>query len=920
VALLLAVGMVASLLAIGIVTPAGAQSSEVLWSEPVNLSRSGAASQAQVVVGPDGLVQTFWWDQFDGLMTAYRVNSSWTDRAKAPIVITEIVGEGAQAEVVSTPIAAMPYLAAGAGYTHAFWLGEPDEETDIRPFLHSRLSLGSTAWSNPRQVAETALAWKMTAAPDGTLHLIYLRPLHTEGAAAGVYYQRSTNGGASWSAPSPLYQTVYLRLVEAEDVHLWLAADDQGRVYATWDDPRPEQTFLAVSADLGVTWSTARWIEQDLLQAQTGGQGAQRARFVLTGDQPLLLWEATGAAAGCRLYQQQVTPPAIGDLAATEAADLALGEPQRVLDPLGACPEAPTFLRFSAGNPLFITTNEGLTVAAWNGTQWSEPKSLSFSFGHPELGGQVYLDGLHTALGGDRLVVVGQGTSGDIWYLESVVEAWDWAFAPSPPWSQPTNVSQDNRPTGLPALAVDAEGRLHAMWGDPSPGLDVEPAADGPPTGALTYVRLEPAASGASDQGASQWTRPNEVLQSPQGAARDPVLVAHGDQLFALWSGGHNGAIYASRAFVLDAYAPGGWSEPTVVPMGGVTASSPAVIVDVHGVLHVVYAAPLNEGRGIYYLRSDPSFQDSEGGQPDAGFSWSEPRLVFDAQAAGFAAVDHPALALDPAGMLHVVWVRGSSMGAFPPQAVLHSASDDGGLTWTEPRILAEGAFDWPMVAAPLAGEVHVLWNQVQGGSSWTHRWSLDYGQTWTYQQRVLGFGEVPGPAGMTADGAGNLHLVGVERDEGSAPVLVYAFWRWEEERWEEEELFRVDGAGYPLPGVAAALLGDQGRLDVLFRAWAAGEGQTRRDVLHSWRTVAVVPEGPAPAYTPVPTVTPTPVPTLTPTATPRPTVAAAPPPDAPPSVGFGPITLPLIAVGGIGLILIIIVGILLTRAGSGRR
>jgi hypothetical protein len=150
--------------------------------------------------------------------------------------------------------------------------------------------------------------------------------------------------------------------------------------------------------------------------------------------------------------------------------------------------------------------------------------------------------------------------------------------------------------------------------------------------------------------------------------------------------------------------------------------------------------------------------------------------------------------------------------------------------------------------------------------------------------------------------------------------VLIYAFWRREAEQWEEQDLFRVDDALDPLPGVPIALLGSQGRLDAVFRARVAAEGGTRPAVLHSRRTVAVVAEGPEPAYTPVPTITPTPLPTATPTPTPRPTVAAEAPRVGPPTVGFGPLTLPLIAVGGIGLILIIIVGVLVTRGGTRRR
>jgi hypothetical protein len=172
----------------------------------------------------------------------------------------------------------------------------------------------------------------------------------------------------------------------------------------------------------------------------------------------------------------------------------------------------------------------------------------------------------------------------------------------------------------------------------------------------------------------------------------------------------------------------------------------------------------------------------------------------------------------------------------------------------------------------------------------------------------------------LTADGAGNLHLVGLGRDERGAPALLYALWRWEEERWEEQDLYRVAGAQDSLPGVAVALLGAEGRLDAAFRARLEGEGETRSDVLYARRTVAAVAESPEPAYTAVPTATPTPAPTFTPSPTPRAQVGAEPPLAGPPTVGLGPLTLPLIAVAGLGLAVIIIVIVLVTRKGGAGR
>jgi hypothetical protein len=53
--------------------------------------------------------------------------------------------------------------------------------------------------------------------------------------------------------------------------------------------------------------------------------------------------------------------------------------------------------------------------------------------------------------------------------------------------------------------------------------------------------------------------------------------------------------------------------------------SWPGILADPRGdALHVIYAVPYNEGRGIYYVRSN-----------DGGATWLAPAVVFDAVESG---------------------------------------------------------------------------------------------------------------------------------------------------------------------------------------------------------------------------------------------------------------------------------------------
>ena len=879
---------------------------------PVNLSRSGAASSPAIVAGADGTLRVFWWDQFDGLMVADGVIFAssvlsgtkeisttleiWSDPAPAPIFLVETVQNRTsesgtlEEEFVFTPIDTMPRIEADeAGRAHAFWLGKADGETGARPLMHSRLEADSISWSWAGVAAESAVSFDVAADSSGALHLAYLRAQHTPDAPAGLYYRRSDDGGLTWSPATALHQSRYFRPLSSETARLRLAAGDAGRVYVSWDDPRLERASFAHSADGGATWETLGPV------GDPDGQ-PQRGRVVaVPGGEVLLLWEDARVGSGCSLLQASVNELPAG-------AD---GTGQRVLEGLTACPDNERFLPAGEGLVLMVAGSESdaLTLAAWDGSQWSEPRRLSFSFKDTELGEQVYLSDLQAALvqlspngeglADQALIAVGTDGKGDVWVTTSQMGALKMVFAPPPPWSAAVNFSESQALPGLPAMAADAEGRVHLLWSE-------APAADEPGT-ALFYARWN----------GTQWTRPAKVLQSPEGGAEKPALAVVGDRLHAVWSGGQNGEIFYSRAFLRDAYAAGGWSELQPLPApapsaprrardgaGSGAGNSPDIAADAGGALHVVYALPLNEGRGIYHTRSD-----------DGGENWSPAHQVFDAAAVGWAMADYPRLAIDRQGVLHVVWVRAALPGRGLPQGIYYARSSDGGQTWSEPVEVAEGAYAWPQVAASGPGQVHLLWNEAAGGRAWWHKWSTNdgealrqgSGQGWTRPEQVRGFGEVPGPVGLASDGDGTLHLIGLGHDDAGEPALLYM--TWDGENWGEREMFRLalDEGGES--GAVAALLPALGRLDVAFRGEAKGEGETRQVGLwHTGRAVPTVVVTPAPTFTPHPTATPLPTPTPTVTPQPTPDFGSVLPPTA---SGSMDIPLPLLLGGGLAAVIV---------------
>jgi hypothetical protein len=312
--------------------------------------------------------------------------------------------------------------------------------------------------------------------------------------------------------------------------------------------------------------------------------------------------------------------------------------------------------------------------------------------------------------------------------------------------------------------------------------------------------------------------------------------------------------------------------------------------VDLGGSLHVVYAVPVNEGRGIYYARSED------------GTTWSAERQVFDAAGAGWAMSDYPRLAVDLAGTIHVVWLRADPFGSGLIQTIYYAQSIDGGETWSDPLEVVEGAVAWPEVIASGAGQVHLLWNEATGENAWWHQWSADGGLGWTRPERVPGFGNVPGPGGMMADGTGVLHIVGLGRDDRGEPALLYVTWNGQ--RWAERELFRLDLATVtPVTGVSAALLPASGQLDVVFRGKGKEVGEAvHTDLWHTRRAVPAVVAAPVPTFTPRPAPSPLPTPVPTTFATPTPGFSTAPPLS---SGGSMADLVPLLLAGGLAAVIV---------------
>ena len=902
----------------GLFGRAAAESPAELWSVPTNLSRSGAASQPRIAVAPEGSLQAFWWDRFDGLTTSVRDEKGWSAPVVAPIVISETVGVQPRLR----PIAEMPTLLADhTGEVHALWLDQEDRETHLRPLMHSRLTLGKAIWTSPEVVAESALTYTLAAAPSGGLVAAYVRPTQDITAPAGIYIRRWTPE-AGWGATTLVYPSIYFRLLSAEEAYIRLAVGDKGELHLAWVEPRSGQALYAYSPDGGAGWTPPETL------GRAEDRPARPRVVALPKGGALRMWEGSHMGL-CTLYQQALssvtapssaptatpsspaheltrteiitvtltgTPTPAPALMITSALSLTWAGPQRILDGLRACPQGDRF--WAQGERLFWLWGEGtaeLTMLAWDAERgrWSEPRSLDLRLRNPETQQWLALSDLHAAVVGDKLMVVGaDAASGEVWFTECRISALELAFAPPSPWSTPQRLQQWPE-AGWPAVAVDGEGRVHVVW--------TEPGSGGAGT-ALMYARWD----------GTRWSPAIGVTRDDSGQEllRQPALVADANGLLHLaWSGGNLGQILYARARA-DQAATAGWSEPVELSAPTLAGSWPQMGLDLAGRLYLVYAVPLNEGRGVYLLHSE-----------DGGESWSPPELIFDAVAAGWPAVDHPALAVAADGTLHVAWVKGSLPGAMPPQGIYYTRSTGGPAShsWADPERLADPGYDWPRLAL-LDGQVHLVYAKEADGSVW-HRWAdgtaLEGGaQAWSVPARVPGWQGMAAPVGLSSAGRA-LYLVGLDEAEGT---LRYSVWDSSvtsdsgAPRWSTAETVWLGPEVAGGLGAQAALPPQGGRLAVALRILEATASDWRpAGVLAMVRAVPTVDAGllPTRAVTPQPTATPSPTPVPTPLPSPTPDLGG-PQPSTSPSR--------LLALLGGGLAGVIVLAALGVRAAWVRR
>jgi hypothetical protein len=851
------------------------------WSEPINVSQSGAATQPIIAVAPDGSLHVLWWDTVTGAQSASTVgitSTAWT----SPTAVSVIFGErkldpGTGHEIMTAPRGTRLVPRSGGG-VDALWL-------DSKNQLLSVPAVDGNWGTKTAGLAAEAVVFDVEPGISETLHLAYIRSDDTADSPAGIYYR--ANLGTDWGAAKFVFGSPYFRSAQPGSASLSVAGDASGRAIVVWADPRTGQSVYAMSKDGGTTWSTP----QDISGSAAGR--AQRGRVAVDPKGTwLLIWQDS-TTGGCGFMQRQSA-----DGGQTWSA------PEKVLSDVTRCTEQWTFAHsndnrlWALGSPSDATLSNvtnAISVATWDGSQWSESTDVTLSSHDRATGRSNNLNCIAISVAGSSAGVVGCDPGKDVWVARSAVPLPEFISAAKLAWDPVELLSNPANPApveDLPALVADNQSNFYALWSQSTRTGEADKALYG------------------ATQTNQRWSRANLLLRSQTGINDKPVAIQPfmaidaEDKIHAVWSSGTNGPVNYSWVYARDFGSATNWAEPIALP-GAATASSwPVAAVDSRAnAVYVMYAIPFNEHRGIYIDRS-----------VDGGSTWLSPTVVFDAAIAKWDSADKPQIVYDEqADVLHAAWLQAALPGSTNEQAVYYARSTDQGQTWSLPVSIAQGNVDWPRLASFGADKLYVAWTESapQAATSSTTpygvrgRYSLDGGERWSSTEAVPNFEQVSSAISLSGNGSGQLFLAAVSQNAGGESVLSIS--RWTGQSWSDHEVVRLAQPATAGNAVTLFAASAVGRLSAAMRLQVLGQdNQGQFEVASTGRDIERAAIAPAPTFTPMPTMTPPLTATPEPTATPRPQLANV---DRKPAIGAQGVS-PLLLGGLLAAVVVVFIAV----------
>lgn len=733
---------------LGVAPKSHAQSVQT-WSEPVNLSMSGAATNPSLIVDSKGTLHTFWVDQFSGYQYSTSVDGiSWSvpKTVKFPF---------------NTKGLPPRWIVDTAGIVHLFWI------SDKNALLYAQTSDVSIASPSAWRVMATidSSVYDFDAAVDakGKIHLSYIKnPKAPSNELSGVYYIQSVNGGAIWQQKELLYESAYFRSVNADSAHVRVAVSNDPEnqtVYSVWDDRAQKRVFMGISRNGGQDWEGPTGVVAP--DATNGFQTPFGSNINLIKGDVLLTWQVGEPGVRCALYSRTSSDNG-GNW----------DEPIRVLAESAQCPERSEFLSFDPEYSVMMLTVQGeLSMIVWNGSAWSnmENQTGPSSITNPATFESVLLRCRQAVPFNNRLFVVGcdqaggDEAGGDIWFISRELDPLAGLFPLPSAWGLEKNITRVPQRISAMTSVTDAAGGIHAVWVQTA----ASPAAAYNPR--FMYAQWN----------GTEWSNPAAVIRDLSGVPSHPTLAIDNEQrLLMTWVNENTGDLMFSWANSARANNSLEWSESVILPSPSKLNDAPSIIVDASGRIVVAYAVAVNEDRGIYVTHST-----------DLGATWLSPQRAFDAVEADWDRVGQPKLAFTEDGVLHLLFSQYTALSDDTGGELYYSQSVDGGGTWTKPEAVSNDAVGWSdMISVPQKG-LHRFWQASEKlVVSTFHQISSDGGKTWNSPTKISSFDTLASEPAISADWMGNIHFL-----QTTVTDLEYLNeWLWTNDQWQLVETKKI--------------------------------------------------------------------------------------------------------------------------------
>ncbi len=716
------------------------------WTPPVNISRTGGATNPVMVVDSHGVKHAIWVDAFNGFMYSKGDSSGWS----TPVPVTFPFSPAVNPRSTTKPVYPTPKLIADPnGRIHAFWI---DEKGIFYTSDASEAGFGYTyGWSSKRVVDVSATAFDVTMDTNGTIHIAYIHNIDSNNAPAGVYYRMLTRS-FYLGMPVTLSTSSYFRSITADSANINITtspSQDAQNVYVVWDNQPRNRVSLVQSMDAGKTWGQP--VIMDGPEVSSGPVVPRDIKVGANGGNAVVVWQVDQPGNNC-----------IQNYKWTGDEGKSWQGPGRMMTNIQGCADSNQFLAGPNGTILLMTRVLGqVYLHAWNGSRWSDPQyeEILSSFIDQETYNLVTLNSQSAVISdGNTLNVIGAdtGAGGDIWLTSQQINSVDSWFSAPDAWTLPATVATSSGDHFASGLVADQNNFVHMVWSEDGG------AANGSGGPSLMYARWD----------GKNWTAPLAILGGVGRNINPPSMDVSNNKLYVVFSDQTSGEIDLMSANTNEATSATAWAQPAALPVPRSGADSPQIHAAPDGSLYVVYSVPINENRGIYIVHST-----------DGGANWSSPVMVFDAAKAGWPVVDYPQLTFTDAQHLYLLFTQYAQPGRTSPQGLYYTSSADGGQTWAAAQQVTNQPTVWSDIRGVAPGTVHVAWEESNNGSYtiW-HNTTSDNGQTWAGKSSVNNLAQMAVLSSLTVDSSGQVHLLQSTNEvQGN---LTFTHWVWHAPQW----------------------------------------------------------------------------------------------------------------------------------------